>query len=559
MGSLSRASRAFAVYAFLTAAITWPMVTHLHIMDAGDSAFFAWAMGWEIHCVKTNPGMLPHANIFHPLRYALGLDEAVLGTTILAFPLSFWNDDPVWLLNVARLLTYVFSGLSAYLLARELKLGERAALIAGAAFAFSLVRCNQFGHVSTLGTQWLPFVVLFVYRFARTARIRDAVFAGLFYVLETYACGYHGLMAVIILPVAALPLLWGRWSLIRRALPGVLVAALGLVPFYLLYHLALTSQNFVRSPEETVYYSASLETFLAAPWWSLLYGEITAPFRSAANNLFLGLVPLLVIAFESVRCLRERRRPSLEAAVFIAMAMAAIVVAFGPEVRLFGHYVAPGPYGWLRAAVPIFQNIRVNSRAGIFLALAAAMLLGRAISRWESRRGVMALLAVATVAECAMVSGAVLGGKPVVDTRHPPPRVYTWLAEQPGDFAIVELPIQNLAATSYKPAFHESIYMLYSTVHWKRLLNGYSGPQATHYVELRDKAQWFPSQDSIDVFRRLGARYVVVHRGGYGPFKWARIERELPHFAGDLRPVASFDDDQVFELVSQANLPEGPH
>src|SRR6185295_15414099 len=106
-------------------------------------------------------------------------------------------------------------------------------------------------------------------------------------------------------------------------------------------------------------------------------------FRSAANNLFLGVVPMAAILFGVWDCLRRRRWPGRETMVFVAMGLAAVVVAFGPEIRAFGHDVAPGPYGWLRAAVPLFQNIRVNSRAGIFLALAAAMLLGKAISRWE--------------------------------------------------------------------------------------------------------------------------------------------------------------------------------
>src|SRR2546430_1783593 len=95
MSLSSRALRAFVVYSLLTIAITWPMVTHLRLMDAGDSAFFAWAIGWEIHSLKTHPAQLPHANIFYPLRYALGLDEAALGTMVLAFPLSFLVPDPV--------------------------------------------------------------------------------------------------------------------------------------------------------------------------------------------------------------------------------------------------------------------------------------------------------------------------------------------------------------------------------------------------------------------------------------------------------------------------------
>ena len=43
---------------------------------------------------------------------------------------------------------------------------------------------------------------------------------------------------------------------------------------------------------------------------------------------------------------------------------------------------------------------------------------------------------------------------------------------------------------------------------------------------------------------------MIVHRGGFGPNKWARIERDLPAFAGRLAEAARFDDgDVVYELT----------
>jgi hypothetical protein len=542
---LRQAARALALYSLLTVAVTWPMITHLRVMDAGDSAFFAWAMGWEIHALTTDPAALPHANIFHPLRDALGLDEPILGTTVLMLPAAPFTRDAVWLLNVARLLTYVLSAFGAYRLARELGMGERAALVSGAAFAFSLARCDQFGHVSTLGTQWLPFLLLFLCRFGRTGTVRDAALAGVFYVLESYACGYHGVLAIAVLPIAALPLIWGRWHLLPRAVPGLAVALAGLLPLYALHHAALAGEGYARTSAETTLYSASLETFLAAPWWSLWYGELTSPFRGAGNALFVGVVPIVAIASGAVALARARRAPSRQAMVFVLMAAAAAIVALGPEIRAFGHTIAPGPYGWLREWVPIFQNIRVTTRSGAFLALAAAILLGKALRPWEGRRLVMALAGALVVAEGAMRPGAVLGGKAVVDTRRPAPSVYAWLAEQPEDFPLVELPIQDL--TAVKPAFHESIYMLYSTLHWKRLLNGYAGIEPATYARLRQGMQSFPAPDSLALLRQMGARYVVVHRAAYGPFKWSRLERALAE--AHLYLVASLGDDLVYETA----------
>src|SRR5215468_4347178 len=95
--------RALGLYALLTLLLTWPLAATLRITDAGDSAFFAWEIGWELHALGTHPRELPHANIFHPLRYTLGLDEPILGTTLLVLPLAPFTSDAVLLHNLARL------------------------------------------------------------------------------------------------------------------------------------------------------------------------------------------------------------------------------------------------------------------------------------------------------------------------------------------------------------------------------------------------------------------------------------------------------------------------
>src|SRR5262245_12365036 len=151
-------ARALALFALLTVVLTWPMVTRLRLMDAGDSAFFAWVMSWELHSLWTDVRELPHGNIFHPLRYTLGMDEPVLGTTLLVLPLRFFTSDAVLLFNVARLLTFMLSAFTAYLLLREIGCSEGPSLVGAIAFGFSPMRTGQIAHLSTLGTQWLPLV-----------------------------------------------------------------------------------------------------------------------------------------------------------------------------------------------------------------------------------------------------------------------------------------------------------------------------------------------------------------------------------------------------------------
>jgi hypothetical protein len=522
-------------------------------MDAGDSAFFAWAIGWERHALLTGLAKLPHGNMFFPLRYTLGMDEPVLGTTVLVLPLGLVTADTVVLYNVARLLTFALSALTAYLLARELGASEGPSLLAGAAFAFSPVRVDQIAHLSTLGTQWLPLVVLFAVRFFRTGRARDALAAGALFALAAYACGYHGVIGLIVLPLALLPLLWGRWSRLAPASAAAALAALLLLPLYLLHRAALEPLGYVRGPEETAQFSAALESFLATSSWNHVWGEITAPFRTTySNNLFPGLVLPALAAAGAVRLWRARRRPTREALALVVMALATVAVALGPEVRLMGRDLFPGPFALARE-LPLFRMIRVPSRAGVFLVLPLAMLAAKTLTWWRPRPLVLAAVAVLALAETLIAPIPMPAWAQVVDTRQPPPAVYGWLAAQPGQPVVAELPMLDIRGIFEHPAYHESIYLVQSTRgHWKPLANGYAGIEPAPYVALRNAVQRFPSAEALDALRGHGVQYVILHRGGYGPNKWARIERDLPAFAAGLREVARFEGDTVFALEPAA-------
>jgi hypothetical protein len=545
-----RSLRACALYAILTAALTWPLASNLTVMDAGDSAFFAWEMAWELHALTSDPASLPHANIFHPLRFTLGMDEPVLGTTLLALPLWPFTQDAVWLYNFVRLLTFVLSGLTTYWLARELGCGEGPALFAGAAFAFSPIRTDQIAHLSTLGTQWLPALVLFMVRFARTGRPRDALLAGCFFVLEFLACGYHGVIGLAVLPAGALVLLWGR---LRSRLPAAVhatgLAGLALLPLYLMHHEALAPERYSRDSAETVFYSAAVESFLATSSWNRVWGEATAPFRTIGpNNLFPGLVVPLLAAAGAASLWRRRQRPSREALALVAIGVAAVIVALGPEVRAFGQVLFPSPFALLREVVPVFQMIRVTSRAGVYLALPLAVLAAKALGALRLPPLPVAALTFVALAETVIAPIPMPEWTKIIDTRREPPAVYRWLAEQLGLTPIVHLPMLDVRGLERRPKYHESIYMVYSTLHWKPMVNGYAGIDPARYVRLRALARDFPSREFLDALRDIGVRHVVLHRGGYGPVQWPRVEGKLPHFQAELAPVASFGEDTVLEL-----------
>jgi hypothetical protein len=550
------AARAILIYALLTVALTWPFAANLRVMDAGDSAFFAWEIGWTVHALKTDPAGLPHGNIFHPLRYTLGMDEPVLGTTLLVLPLALFTDDAVLLYNVVRLLTFLVSALTAFWLARELGAGEWVALVAGALFAFSPIRTDQVAHLSTLGTQWWPLVLLFTIRFARRGRPADALLASLSFVLAFLACGYHGVIAAAVLPPALAVLFWGRWERLKWGPVAAVLAAIALLPLYRMHQRALEPERYARGTEETIQYSAPFESFLATSSWNRLYGEATDPFRAAGpNNLFPGfVVPALVVA-GAVLLWRRGERPSREVWALGVLVVAASLVALGPRIRGFGADFGPGPWALLRDVVPVFQMIRVTSRAGVFIALPLAMLAALALERLKPRRALLALVGLLGLAETLIVPIPMPEWSKVIDTRREPPPVYPWLAQQPGKDPVVELPMLDVYGLERRPAFHESIYMVYSTLHWKPLVNGYAGIEPRAYVELRELLRAFPSEASLAALRGVGTRWIVVHRKGFGPNQWERLQAGMREgLAASLRETAVLGNDIVYELLPSPSI-----
>ena len=106
-----------------------------------------------------------------------------------------------------------------------------------------------------------------------------------------------------------------------------------------------------------------------------------------------------------------------------------------------------------------------------------------------------------------------------------------------------------------RPAFHESIYMVYSTLHWKPLVNGYAGIEPRAYVQLRELLRAFPSEASLAALRGVGTRWIVVHRKGFGPNQWQRLQAGMPEaLASSLRETTVLGNDVVYELLPSRSI-----
>jgi hypothetical protein len=94
------------------------------------------------------------------------------------------------------------------------------------------------------------------------------------------------------------------------------------------------------------------------------------------------------------------------------------------------------------------------------------------------------------------------------------PQVYHWLAAAvPEDTAVIIMPAYNW---NMKHSEDEIMRQYYSTIHFRRTVNGYSGFSPPAWQDfLIELAENFPSQSSLDKLKNIGVRYIIVDKDGY--------------------------------------------
>jgi hypothetical protein len=238
---------------------------------------------------------------------------------------------------------------------------------------------------------------------------------------------------------------------------------------------------------------------------------------------------------------------------FTLVVVFAIVMSWGPSIYARGRIVSSSNlYSLFYNFVPGFDGVRVPARFATILTLALSVLAGLGIAALTRTRAALALAALATVA--IMIEGAAMpipinqnavdyrrpGLAPLPDSVASVPPVYGFVATLPPSATIIELPLGE-------PAF-DIRYMLYSTKHWRRLVNGYSGGAPKDYERLDQTLQDVlerPDQ-AWDALAASQASHAIVHEASYTGDRGRRISSWLQ--AHGAQELAAFGNDRIFRI-----------
>ncbi len=412
---------------------------------------------------------------------------------------------------------------------------EMAAFMAGAGYAFAASRMiyAALGHYDMVTTLAFPFYALFLLKALREPGYQNAIMAGVFATLALLAEMIYGvflLFLTLILiffelraaeapqPASYVPSNPGHvvyrisptGHYLMRVIPrlAVLVVIVGVLwsPVMIPILRAFVQGDFALAGwGEGLKLSADLvgwftptslhPVFGADDWPAHLRSVVegNAPFQDV-NTVFLGFGALVLAAIGAVTAWKQVRAWVWTAIIFAMFTL-------GPLLQINGRFLFPldnllreqglaqdvsfpMPFALLHY-IPIIKANRVPNRFSVVLSLAMAVLIGygvlwilskvaasRAVSRVASRgaRGsAIVILLLATLLLVVVLFDQVSVPLPLTNAQVPEP--YTNIASEPGDFAVLQLPLgwRNSFGTW---GAERTQLQFYQSMHHKRMLAG---------------------------------------------------------------------------------------
>lgn len=548
-------SRALVVVTFAVLTVVMAAPWSLHpagrvVADSPDTHLFLWTIGWNTHALLAQPLRIFDANIYAPMPNTLAYSENALGSLPFAAPIIWATGDLVLALNLVLLSACALCGVGAYVLGRRLGMGVPAALVCGVIFAFAPTRFARMSQLHQNTVQWIPFTLAYLHTYVERGRAADLRIAVALFTLQALASGHGGVfLMVAVVVLAAYELLRGTPPApVRRLRDFGITGALLLVPAVLVLLPYRRAQADVGLDRTFDPWAVTPESYLASPaslhQWLLPF--ITdRPVNDLANTfLFPGYlaVPLAVAAFWPRRGggdaadadAATRRR---HAWGYALLGLVSVLFFMGGPLGLW-----PWVRGW-----PGFNFIRVASRFVTLTTLALAVLAGlgaERLLRHRSPRSALALGAGLCVLLLGEYSTHPFSGTPFTMPR---PAIVTWLAAQPGDKRVAEVPVPRAANGGAYERF-ETAAMLHSTVAWWPTIHGYSGTRPPHHDEVYRAMNTFPDEASLAALRSLGVTHVIAHRPLYPPDRWPELQARAREVAG-LRLQHEEPDGAVYALI----------
>ena len=505
-----------------------------HAMTTGDPALNAWVLQWMSHALVHDPLHWYAGNTFYPYPHPIVLADPLVSLAILNVPVRWFTANPWVGYNLLIIAAYYLSCVSGAALAETIT-GSRAAGIWGGIFwGFLFYRVQQIGHLQILSFQWIPAAVVCLLRFWQRPGVRTALWFVLAFVAQALISWYLAVMVTTVVAIVALLRPTSetfRAPLLKYYALMAVAIVLCIAPFALVYRAGFADSTLADRGAlvDTFGDAVHLADYLTPPSPTLAGARIAGTTYGiwGENTLYIGVVPLMLAAVG----LFSRRRWALAGAALVGVGY---VLALG--------YVSPSlgislPLHYAARLVPAVAGLRATQRFSLVLYAGILVLsslgLARLISRWSAR-----VQAAATAAVCAVFLLEVFPVTLPISAAHeygpsaPDRFIAQYQRTRPQPLVVLHLPVYYFQQAY---AVEEATYMVDSTWHWAKVLNGFSGGEPLAFMERMRTLNALPDPAAVSLLREMKVDVIAVHGAAahagnpvwdfFSHQAWARVVR----------------------------------
>ncbi len=516
-----------ALVGFIALAIilTWPIAGQLGTHIPGSEGD-AWVHLWTFNWVKEsflNGNNLFYSNLtFYPVGTSLVTHNFAWLQILLWLPLQeiFGMGSAYSLVFLA---TLIFNAFAAFLLINEIIESKIAAFIGGMVAGFWPYILSHHSHPNLILTGFVSLVLLYLHRFFKDGRKRDAVLCGLFIGLIGVGRWQMLLLSGVLIGMFILyELREITWVEFKKLLPKIALmmatALIILLPMFYIQFLANDFGNFSTGIVENTFdqgQSDLVAYFVPSryhPWWGqLVFDSLYGNF--GVNKVlvpFIGYSTLVLALIAVFRSWKDARFWAIAAGVYI-------ILALGPELLVNGRPLLSLPYKIVDLS-PLGAIIRSPDRFNVILSIPFAILTGLGIRTIQQNRMVskpITLIIIAAFGILIMFEYAVRYPTFALDDF---PDWYEELAADEQEFGILELPMHNRV--------YDEQYMYYQFLHKKPIAGGHvSRPPEEAFLFINSlpmlknvPSDKNPPKDVLNVGHQLnilsqaGLKYIILHK-----------------------------------------------
>ncbi|MCX6394829.1 MAG: hypothetical protein NTY57_08290 [Solirubrobacterales bacterium] len=476
--------------------------------DDGDPVSQSWQVAWGGHALLHHPLAFWQANQFWPAKDSLAFSDALVGYAPFGL-LGSGVDAALTRYNLLFLFAFALAFFAVWLLARELGAPNWAAMVGGAAFAYSPWRLEQAGHlhvISSGGIALAIFLLLRGYRRNDWRLITGGWVAAAWQQSIGFTLGLQLDYLLLLLGLIGL-ITWLRAGRPHPPATSIKATAVG-VGFFLLstwlltrpYLRVLNAEGRTSYSLQSLYsFSPSLRSFLSPPEYGMLFSKTPQQLTAAVGKGYAEkvLYPGLITALLAIIGLWWKGIPK---ALRVGLGLTTVlfaVLSLGVHQTGVGHYL---PYRFVFEYLPGWDGIRTPGRLHTLTTLALALLAAAGAARVgelirQRKRSSFATAGVVVLGLLVLADGS---GIPF-----PNPAI----RKAPADVTSLATPLIH---TPLAPSDNR-LYLLWSTESFQPMINGRSTFIPSSYYEAETQMATFPSAESIGWLRRHGVKTVIVH------------------------------------------------